>query len=353
MKKLLAFILVISMVFTLSACGGTKDKEAADGTQPTQKAQPTEGAAQTEGEPAAEGDQFFIGYAAAGLSSEYQMMIYDELTAACAEANVRLETLSCEGDVSLQVQQIENFITMGVDSIITYPVDSSSMAYVLKKARDAGIYVVVNDATELDVDSCDLKIVADGFEMGDVAAQAAADWIDATFPDAAPGTVECAVLGFWYTEQMGIRCDVMKDIASYTDKAVLVETYDIGVDNYATAVGQYVDILLQQHPDVRCILSFTDTFAILADEVIMQKDNLDFSKIGQFTVDRTSEGFSRIKLSQTNGSTIRGTAVPGMYVAKEMLEAALGNRKDQIGEDKKLLVETFPVTADNIDDYLE
>ena len=293
-----------------------------------------------------------IGYAAAGLNSEYNMMVYDELTAACEKEGVTLETQSCEGDVSLQVQQVENFITQDVDALIVFPVDPATLYDVMKKAMDAGIWVVVGGGYAMEPGSYSVSVACNEYDMGITATQMAADWIDETFPDAAPGTVKCAVLGVWYSETSAIRCDIMCEIEDYTDKAVLVETYDIGLDNFSTITGEYTEVLLQNHPDINCILSFSDTLSILADEVILQKSGLDMSKIGQFTIDRSSVGFERIQASARDESTLRGTAVPGMFVAQDLLDACLGRLNDQLDESLVFEEEIVPITVANVDDYL-
>ncbi|HWQ79561.1 MAG TPA: substrate-binding domain-containing protein [Anaerovoracaceae bacterium] len=359
MKKLLCVLLTVLMVASLTACtmdGG--DNGATPAASPAADASAAVDAA-TGGEtpaasPTAGEDQFYLGYAAPGLGSEYQMMVYDQMVAQCAERGIKLDVLSCEGDVSLQTQQVENFITMGVDAIIIYPADQAAVVDVLKQARSKGIRVVVNDADDtMDPEAYDVLMSASGFDMGDVACKLAAEWIDTTFPDAKPGTVKVAVFGFWLTDYFGQRCDVMMDIASYTDKAVVVESYNPGADNYTTMIPQYASILVQQHPDIACVLSFTDTFAIMVDEVFMQ-NNLDYSKIGQFTVDRTDECLNRIKGSVNNTSTIRGTAVPGLNIVSEVLDAAMGlDDGGKLNEKKQWSVEVLPVTAANVDELLK
>ncbi len=350
MKKLTALSLALVLVL-LAACSMPGNSTPTPAPAPS-ASQPASAVASDAADSTAAGEPFHLGYAAPGLGSEYQMMVHDQMVAQCEERGIKLDVLSCEGDVAVQTSQVENFITMGVDGIVIYPADQAAVVDVLKRARGDGIKVVVCDAMDMDVDAYDVLLSASAFDMGDVACKMAAEWIDETFPDAEPGTVKVAVFGFWLTEYFGIRCDVLMDIASYNDKAVVVESYNPGMDNYTTMIPESANILVQQHPDIACMLSFTDSFAIMVDEVLLQKD-LDFSKIAQFTVDRTNECLMRIQSSANNESTIRGTAVPGLDVVNDLINSVLGEYDSDLDENKVYAVETLPVTVDNVGGLLD
>lgn len=331
MKKLLALILALAMVFALAACGTSS--VPAESTSPEAPAEEAE-------------DPYFIGYVAPGLSSEFNMMIYDGLNALAAEEGVKLETLSCEGDVAKQIEHIETFITMGVDCILIFPVDPGSCTDALVRAREAGIKVVTADVN-VGAEAYDLAYSYSEEALGKACAQAAAEWIDATFPDAEPGSVTCAIIGAGFSEQALARGDYQATVTEYTDKANLVEIYNVGLENFATLSEQYTQVILQNYPDIACIISFTDTLALIADEIIMQTDK-DISKIGQFTVDLSKNGFDAISASKNNESTIRGTAgFPD--VCEHLFNMVMG--RIEVDENGICFLEPSIVTAANIDDY--
>lgn len=347
MKKVIAILIAMMLAFTAVAC---TTAPASETTEPEAAATQAAEAPET----TAEAEQFTIGYAAPDLSSEYNMMVHNSLEAICAEQGIKLLTLSAEGDVNLQVQQVENFITMGIDSLIIYPVDPTVLGPTMQKAKEAGIYVV--NADQLATPECyDVAISADMHDLGVQNVLMASAWVDKMFPDAADGSVKVAVFGFWVTEQFAERCDVMTQIADYNKKCKVVATYDSTLQTYQTDIANNAAILLQQHPDVNVILSFTDIFALMVDEVLMQNAaSLDLTKIAQFTVDRSKAGFTKIKAAQTNESTLRGTIVPGINIAKDLIDAATQKI------DKSVFIENniynqplFAVTTDNIDDYMD
>lgn len=351
-KKILVALLSLTLVLALVACSTSAP---ADSTPATQSAAAS-GTAAASTAPTEETStkQFTIGYATSDLSSEYNMMVHNSMEAVCAAQGIKLVTLSADGDANTQVQQIENLITMGVDSLIVYPVDPKVVGDAMKKAKDAGIYVVNADQIT-DPANYDVAISADMHDLGVQCVKMASEWIDKTFPDAPDGSVKVAVLGVWVNEQFAERCDVMTKIADYNKKATVVKTYDLGTMTSQADISNNTAILLQEHPDINVILSFTDMFAMLADEVVMQNaSSMDLTKFGQFTVDRSAAGFQKIKDSQTNDSSIRGTIVPGINIAQDLVDAATQKiDKSKFLENNVYNEPLFAVTADNVDQYMD
>ena len=329
MKKVFAVLMAILFVLTLAACGGGSGSAGSSD----------------------DGYVMHLGFSPFALGSEYQMMIHDQLVAQSAERNIQLTIMSPEGDITTQVTQVENMIAMGVDAILIYPVDQTAMTEVLIEARAQGIRVVVNDAMYMNPEAYDVLIEASAIDMGMVANQLLSDWIDETFPDAEPGTVEVAVFGLWLTEYWGLRSDVMVDIPSVNQKATVVQAFSPTAEHFMTEIPNYAHMLIQQHPNIAGILSFTDGFAIMVDEVFLQYE-LDFDRIGHFTVDRTDEGLARIARSVDNESTIRGTAVPGLNIVAEMLDAVQGLLDDRLDENRIYPVAVIPVTPANVQELI-
>lgn len=336
MKKNCSFVLILIMVLSvmlLGACkGNSTEKPTNSPSNNTSTDKPEK--------------QYHIGYLAAGMNSEFNMMVYDGLTAAAKKEGVLLDTLSCEGDVAKQIEQIDSFITMGVDSIIIFPVDASSCTDALKKARKKGIKVITTDIN-VGKEAFDYAFNTSEEELGKACAKMAAEWIDATFPDAAPGSVKCAIIGAGFSEASLERGENQAKVTEYTDKAKVVEIYNVGLENFASLSEQYTQVILQNYPDISCIISFTDTLALIADEIIMQSD-LDIAKIGQFTVDLSKNGYDAISASKDNKSTIRGTC-GNPDVAHNLFDMAMG--KIETDKDGICFLEPTSITVDNIDDY--
>lgn len=343
LKKIIAGILVMAMCLALAACGAT------DPATTIAEAEPN-------GKTAESGKPYRIGLSMGTSNTEFCMKVMAELEAACAEnPDVELITQSADSDANMQVTNIDNLVTMGVDALCVYPVDPEICADAMKRARDAGISVIIVDQIPSDTDSFDIGISVSMHDLGVGVNEMTSDWIDATFPDAENGTVKCGVLGLWVTEQFAERCDVFNEMADYNPKAVVCESYDCGVANFATETAQNVEILLQKHPDVRAILCFTDSQAVIAEETIQKNKDalgLDLSKIGIFTVDHSTTSYDLLGKSASGESCLRGIVTTNLDLGKLMYRCAIGEFDTSELENGKILYQPIEkISAENMDDY--
>lgn len=89
-----------------------------------------------------------------------------------AEVNVQI----ANGDPDEQVSQIEYFIQKNVDAIVVVAVDCYGLADIVKKAHDAGIYVIAYDRLVMNA-NVDLYISFDNEMVGTMMAEALVDSI--------------------------------------------------------------------------------------------------------------------------------------------------------------------------------
>ena len=124
MKKMLALLLAVAMVFAMVACGAGAKK----------------------------GDDKFEIVVVPKDSSNPWFVRMDtgvkEYAAAPPELNVYQKGTD-QIDATLQAQLVEDLIAQGVDAICVVPVDIQSIDPVLKKARDAGIVVIAHEGSAL------------------------------------------------------------------------------------------------------------------------------------------------------------------------------------------------------------
>ena len=123
MKKLLALLLAVAMIFSMVACGGEK-----------------------------KGDDKFEIVVVPKDSSNPWFVRMDVGVKEYAEAHPELNVYqkgTDQIDATLQAQLVEDLIAQGVDAICVVPVDIQSIDPVLKKARDAGIVVIAHEGSAL------------------------------------------------------------------------------------------------------------------------------------------------------------------------------------------------------------
>ena len=122
LKKVVAVVLAAIMVLAIVGCGNSDDKKPAGSS---------------------ESDGITIGVSWCAIESqmwaEYQRTIQSE----CKEKGITLSESVAENDIQKQNQQIEDFITKGVDAIIIAPADGDAVVSAIKKCNEANIPVIM------------------------------------------------------------------------------------------------------------------------------------------------------------------------------------------------------------------
>lgn len=124
MKKMLALLLAVAMIFSMVACGAGEKK----------------------------GDDKFEIVVVPKDSSNPWFVRMDVGVKEYAEAHPELNVYqkgTDQIDATLQAQLVEDLIAQGVDAICVVPVDIQSIDPVLKKAKDAGIVVIAHEGSAL------------------------------------------------------------------------------------------------------------------------------------------------------------------------------------------------------------
>lgn len=107
------------------------------------------------------------------MNNDFYKVLNNEIDKIVEENNDILYTRDPALDVNKQTQQVELFIKKGVNIIIINPVDANSQKLMkaLKKAKKAGIKIVVVDSQLSDDSSVDTTIVSDNYQAGVLCAQ--------------------------------------------------------------------------------------------------------------------------------------------------------------------------------------
>lgn len=137
MKKLLALFLMLTLVFSLTACGsGSTEPEApADGGEEGEK-------------------KIKVGAIFNNTYEEFSIKLKAGIEKACAENGYELIEADHNGDNSKGVNDVENMINMKVDCLILWIFSDELYKDVIERAREAGILVLAVDSaiesTEID-----------------------------------------------------------------------------------------------------------------------------------------------------------------------------------------------------------
>ena len=140
MKKILALLLAVVMVFALAACGSSAP--AATTEAPAAEAPAAEAPAAEA--PAAEAKTYKVGVAIYQFDDNFMTLYRNELQSyfkSLETDTVKYDVTIVDGknDMAEQNNQIDNFITQGMDAIILNLVQTSSADAAIDKIVDAGI----------------------------------------------------------------------------------------------------------------------------------------------------------------------------------------------------------------------
>ena len=153
MKRWCSFLLIISLLFGVSACGTSESSKVSE-TQEEKKIQ--------------------IGLTFDSFVIERWQRDRDVFVSVAKELGAEVNVQNANGDVEEQKRQIEYFIQKGMDVIVIIAIDPEALRESVAKAKDAGIKVVSYDRL-IDDTEVDLYISFDNEMVGTLMGEALAD----------------------------------------------------------------------------------------------------------------------------------------------------------------------------------
>lgn len=284
------------------------------------------------------------------LSSEFLSRQSAELKGLLEENGCKVELVSSDDDSAKELQQLENFANMGVDTVMIFPIGATAaeVGNTLQKLRDQGIRVVVV-GNQVTLGTFDIMSRIDQERLGKNEAQLAADWIDQTFPNAADGSVEVAIIETTTSPDSKTCSEALHSVEELTSKAKIVEVYNHPFGEPITKVQESLDIMLSNHPDIKVVLTYSEIQSMAVDETIMGKNGIDKASFAVFSNGFSAATAKKIKDSENNTSVIRGSLSYG--AVSEMVDVIFGNVEGN--ENHVFFGEIDAITPENVDDYLK
>lgn len=185
MKKLLAVLLVVVMIFGLVACGGDKKDDADDADEaadePAEEVEEEAEPAEEEAEPAEEAEEDEeSGEAEGGLTfgvtywieTDFFRTIANSIDEEAVKDGNEIIVVDEEQDSTKQIQTIEDFIAKGVDAVFLNPVDRDAIEPALNLLKEAGIPVINFDTSVANMDLIDGYVATDNVQAGVLCAEA-------------------------------------------------------------------------------------------------------------------------------------------------------------------------------------
>lgn len=346
MKKTMSLILVLLMLFSmvgiLASCSGQEtagESGAADGgtLPPSENKEPVadlgssadaaqnaqdalDSGAVTEEmlnnskpneyvfEKIAAGQDVHIGISFISLGDEFTKMYTDGLKADFEALGFTASISDAQGDPVLQLEQIENYVTMKAAGIVTLVVDTGAYESVYATCKEQGTYFAMfaNLPQTWKPDMC---APMDQTQLGTQVCNLLFAWLDIRYPDAEPGGLHTAILGKSGNEEDETRFAAFKDVV-VTDPRINVTFI---LDNVFTLDEGYTaaESALSFDPDIRIFLANSGTALAGVDNYIKAQPQYDLADFGGFTTGLDNTAMQLIEEAKTDGSMFRGIIATG------------------------------------------
>ena len=146
MKKILALILALTVVFALAACGGGD-------TNPTDA--PNTGDVKP-----------VVYFCISHMTNAWAVTASDSMKAAAEEQGVDLTVLEAGQDINTQVSQIEMAVTNGAAVLIIEPVSAEGVLAAVKAAEEAGVHCIIYNQNISDPSAATCFVGVSNEDMG-------------------------------------------------------------------------------------------------------------------------------------------------------------------------------------------
>ncbi|MFF3937809.1 ABC transporter permease/substrate-binding protein [Streptomyces phaeofaciens] len=274
-----------------------------------------------------------VGLALSTLNNPFFVQIQSGAKAEAKKLGVDLTVTDAQNDASQQANQLQNFTSSGVDSIIVNPVDSDAASNAVKAAGKAEIPVIavdrgVNKAT------VDALVASDNVAGGELAAKTVAEKLG--------GTGKIVILqGQAGTSAARERAEgFAKGLKAYPGIQVLAEQ---PADFDRTKGLDVMSNLLQAHPDVQGVIAANDEMALGAIKALGAKAGKSVQVVG---FDGTPDGLTAVERGTLYASVAQQPSQLGKIAVDNALKALRG---EKVEETVKVPVKV--VTKENVSGF--
>lgn len=283
MKKTLALLLAMVMVFALCACGKTAAPAEAPAAAPADEAPAAA--------PVEEAKDITIGVTFMTLNSPFFEAMQRGVQEAADAAGVKVVINDAQLKVADQISSVEALIAQGVDAIILNAVDSAAIVPAVEACNEAGIPVICLDVLPEGGDYVSF-IASNNKAAGLLGGEFIGEYLN--------GTGKVVILD-------GPAISSFQDRAAGFEEAVgKYEGIEIvahinAVENSITAFVSAAENILAAYPDVDAVLAVNDYGAIAVESAVASAGK-EF-KVVSVGVD----GMPDVVDAIVNGSTVAGS----------------------------------------------
>ena len=342
-RVLLVIALVIVMV-SMAGCGASTSKSDEDQTSTEPAATEETAMDEATGDDAASADtslvpadgEFVIGFACMANTDTFCKYCEDQFVALVEEKAPNWEVNTADGqmDSSMQMTQVEAFITKGVDAIVLQAVDGEASIPAVEKANDANIPVIclITNANGGDHQF----IASDNVDCG----KAQAEYMNENLPQDANIVIIRGVSGLQVAED---RFNGFMDNFDRPDVTILA---DLDGQFSRTTGMEIMQDWLQTYPEIDGVVCGNDEEALGAIQALKSANRLEGTIISG--VDGTQDGLNAV----IDGDLTMTMLYNGLVQVENCFNSLIGlSNGQELGPD---VITPFElVTKDNAQEYFD
>lgn len=285
-----------------------------------------------------------IGCAVQTLSNQVWAQQMDAITKDSKADGNFFTVVDCQENANTQMDQLENFITSGMDVIIVQPVDPDAIEDVCKQALDAGIEVVCWDE---EMTNSSFNWVIKNYDLGCAIGEQAAEFIADKF--SSDEEVETVVLGYPQTPILLERENGIIDTLKEKAPNAKIVANQPAIDT--TEGLNAMETILQANPDVKVVCTIGGGGAAGANEALKgyYGDKVP-DDVGIFSTDLTDECIASMQNGEFNRSCIAITG--NAYVCGDVVYDLAMQYAAGVKLDHDVYRDLVPVTPENLDEMI-
>ncbi|OJX72056.1 MAG: hypothetical protein BGO93_15585 [Mesorhizobium sp. 65-26] len=281
-----------------------------------------------------------IGLVQIDLSNPFHLGEVDGAKEAARRAGFDLVVTSGEGDVTKQIQAMENLINEGVSAISINFIDAAAFGPTMAKAAAAKIPVICLHSK---IEGCAATLGFDERYTGKIVGEYAVELLKKRYNGEVKGEVANlqGLLGQGLnTDRSGGFTDVM---AAYPNVKVVAQEPTSWDPTKAVSITEN---WMTAHPNLDLIYGNSDSLTVPAAGVIERAGKQD--QVMLVSVDGTEPGLKAVKDSVMKSTVLLAPQYSGFW--KAYFPYLVATKKD---DRKEVLIKGVLVTADNVDAALK
>jgi ABC-type sugar transport system substrate-binding protein len=311
-KTVLGFVLILT-VTAFAAAGGKNDKSATE-------------------------NSIKIGFSIATLTNPIWTNMYLNMERRAKELGVELFVNDANNIAAAQITAIENFISMGCQVIIVHAFDYEAAIPVVTDARAKGVKIICYDVKLPDTEAFfGVNNTVLGRKLGEMAGK----WINQNCGGKGiVGIMGVPTITAILERENGIKSGIMN---TAPDSEIVIS---VAASNTTEAVSQ-AENFLQAYPNMNCIVTITDAFALGAYEAYIAAGKSK-ANIGIFGCDAVPDALEAI----AKNDIYRGTLfLDAVAVGGTMIDTAIKMARNE-PYDADVPMEPDEVTYANVRQYM-